>query len=138
MSPERHSPAHRAPEKGARTVIDGSAALLERVRHTLDDQATLSRSEQARLRHARREALTAPRQPVPSRWFPAGGLALAASLMLTVAVWFALEPGAGHEPIPVALAEMEDMDWLMESDDPFWAADLDDLAFVLWAMEEGR
>ncbi|MGM0676870.1 hypothetical protein [Ectothiorhodospira marina] len=138
MSPERHSPAHRAPEKNSRAVVDDSAALLERVRHTLDDQATLTGSEQARLRHARRQALSSSRHPVPSRWFPAGGLALAASLMLTVAVWFALEPDRGHEPLPLALAEMEDVEWLMESEDPFWVADLDDPAFVLWAMEEGR
>ncbi|TVQ74550.1 MAG: hypothetical protein EA372_02215 [Chromatiaceae bacterium] len=138
MSPERHSPANPAPDNDSREGVDDSAALLERVRHTLDAQTTLTRSEQSRLRHARREALAATRSPAPSRWFPAGGLALAASLMLTVAVWFALEPGTGHEPMPVALAQMEDMDWLMESDDPFWVADLDDPAFVLWAMEEGQ
>lgn len=138
MSPEPHSPVNRAPANEPREATDDSAALLKRVRHTLDDQATLSPFEQARLRHARREALATPRSPAPSRWFPAGGLALAASLMLTVAVWFALEPGTGYEPLPVALAEVEDLDWLMESDDPFWAADLDDPAFVLWAMEEGR
>ncbi|MBK1691127.1 hypothetical protein [Ectothiorhodospira mobilis] len=114
-------------------------ALLRRIGRTLDQQAGLTPAERARLGRARREALQRPvrRLPLALPELPVGRLALAASLVLTVALGLALTPfPRGPQPLPAALAEPQDWDWLMAAEeDPFWVEDLDDPAFLVWAAE---
>ncbi|MFP4683587.1 MAG: hypothetical protein ACLFMW_08020, partial [Ectothiorhodospira sp.] len=104
-------------------------ALLRRIGRTLDQQSGLAPEERARLRRARREALERPAHhlPLPLADLPVGRLALAASLVLTVAMGFGLEPlSTGPEPLPAALADSPDWSWLVDAQDPFWVEDLDD------------
>lgn len=115
---------------------------LCRVRQTLDRQAGLSLQEEMRLQRARREAFAradagaGPRSVagVDKRhgWMPLGGLAAAASVMLAVVLVLNLDT-MGHPPLPVVLAEMDDIEWVLDMDESFL---MNDPAFLQWAMEE--
>ncbi|SEQ40482.1 hypothetical protein SAMN05421693_1297 [Ectothiorhodospira magna] len=118
-----------------------AAPWLARVRQTLDRQTDLSPQEERRLHRARQEAFARatrargwPRWMTDTgrggSWRPVGGLAVAASV--TLAVVMVLNPGTMHHPpLPVALAELEDIEWVL--DEGFW---VDDPAFLQWVMEE--
>ncbi|EHQ51151.1 hypothetical protein ECTPHS_00580 [Ectothiorhodospira sp. PHS-1] len=115
---------------------------LAQARRTLDRQTGLSLQEAMRLQSARREAFAkagaaAPPRPVSGRgkrpgWMPLGGLAAAASVMLAVVVVFNLET-MQHPLLPVVLAELDDIEWVLELDEGFW---MNDPAFLQWVMEE--
>lgn len=116
-----------------------SEPLLQRMIETLESGSRLTGAEQARLLRARREAMSADRQPRSWRgpaWLQGGGLAVAAYLVLSLGLWFNLDSGHGIEPLPISLAQSSDWIWIMDMDDSRWLEDPEELGLLAWISEE--
>ena len=109
--------------------------LLNRIRRELDNGVeSLDGEARARLTSARHKALEHSKRPGRLRaWLPAGGLALASLLVITV-IAFKLQPAGPEMDFPVVLLENEQDLELVSTIDNFEI--LEDLEFYYW-LEEG-
>ena len=114
------------------TQRDDEQMFLENAKRELDARAeSLDELTSARLRAARKQALSAspaPRAPWKGRAF-GGAFATAAVLMLTVVLWS--DPEQGLSPV-VPASELDDMELLLSGDELDVFEDAD---FYLWLAD---